>query len=155
MLLKPRHKYVKRPVQQLSCHLQGCFGSNGVDPQLEFTSVTSMDLPHWAPTEALWPTCSTSLAADYSEIIETNVLSGVKRITKNWDCILAAGLVHCTMAILIKQIQVTPSRKCWETLARSSWLMTACCSTAPLLSQSCSPVFSTNTPLMFLVNGTH
>lgn len=55
MLLKPRYKYTKHPAQQPSCHLQGCFGSNGEDPQLEFTSVTSTDLPHWAPTEALQP----------------------------------------------------------------------------------------------------
>lgn len=46
---------MKHPVQQLSCHLQGCSGSSGVDPQLEFTSVTSTDLPHWAPAEALRP----------------------------------------------------------------------------------------------------
>lgn len=100
-------------------------------------------------------THSTSLAADYFEITETNILSGVKRITKNWDCILVPGLVHCTMAVLIKQIQVTLSRKHWDTLARASWHMTACCSTAPLPSQTCSPVFSTSTALMLSGNGTH
>lgn len=97
----------------------------------------------------------TSLAADYFEITDTNLLTGVKCITKNRDCILAAGLVHCTMAILIRQIQVMLSRKCWGTLAKASWLMTACSSTAPLLSQSCSPEFSTNIALIFLGNGTH
>lgn len=52
VLLKSRYKHTKHPVRQPSCHLQGHFGSNGVDPQLEFTSVTSTDLPHWAPTQA-------------------------------------------------------------------------------------------------------
>lgn len=55
MLLKRRYEYVEHPVQQSRHHLQGCFGSNGEDPQLEFTSVTSTDLPPWAPTEALRP----------------------------------------------------------------------------------------------------
>lgn len=100
-------------------------------------------------------TCSSSLAADYFEITETNILSGVKCITKNWDCILAPGLIHCAMAIRIKQIQATLSREHWDALARASWLMTACCSMAPLLSQSCSPVFSISTALMLLENGTH
>lgn len=36
----------------------GCFESNGLDPQLQVTPVTSMDLPHRAPVEDLQPhTC--------------------------------------------------------------------------------------------------
>ena len=36
----------------------GCLESNGLDPQLQFTAVTSTDLPHRAPAEGLRPhTC--------------------------------------------------------------------------------------------------
>lgn len=128
MLLKPRYKYTKHPVQQPSCCLQGCFGSNGVDPQLEFTSVTSIDLPHWAPTEALWPH---KLHQFGCRLFWNDRIKCIKWSETHHKELrqqqLAAGLVHCTTAILMKQIQVKLSRKRWGTLAKasSSWLPAA------------------------------
>lgn len=155
MLLKPRYKDVKHPVQQPSCSLQGCLGSNGVDPQLEFTSVTSTDLPHWAPTEALCP-----------HMLHQ---SGC-RLFWNYrnQCIKWSETYHKELRLHLGcwpgplyhgyPDQANPSDAVQKMLGHSdrSLLAHDCCrSTAPLLLQSCSPVFSTNTTLMFLGNGAH
>lgn len=46
------HEPVCTPAQQAP---QGCSDSNGLDPQLQFTSITSRDLSHVVLSEEPWP----------------------------------------------------------------------------------------------------
>lgn len=132
----------------------GCFQSNGLDPQLQFTSVTSTIYLTVHQQRVSGHTHAANLATGYFQITEMNILSGLKRIAANWDCFLAFGLVLCSKAILIKQIQVMLSQKCLSTLAKASWLVSACCSTASsALTTLLTWLFSTNIAFIPLGNG--
>lgn len=86
-----------------------------------------------------------------------NILSRLKHIAKNRDCILALGWVCGTKAALIRQIQAwcCPGNV-GATLAKASWPMTAGCSTVPsVLPMLPINMFSANIASTSLGNSAH